>query len=47
MIDTRIKSVVQFHDVLNRFCAWRGAETVIMDIKLIQELTSVNQDPPF
>ena len=34
VIDTRIKTVVQFHNFLHGFCAGRGAETTIMDLKL-------------
>ena len=30
VIDTRIKPVVQFHDVFHRFSAGRGAGTAIM-----------------
>ena len=43
-IDTRIKSVVQFHNVLQGFCAGRGAETAIMELKLVQDLESMDQD---
>ena len=47
VIDTCIKTVVQFHDVLHRFCAERGTGTIIMELKLAQELVSVDQDPLF
>ena len=40
-IDNRIKTVVQFHDVLHVFCEGRGTGTAIMDIKLAQGLASV------
>ena len=43
--DTRIKSVVQFYDFLHGFLSGRGAGAAIMDIKLAQELASVDQDP--
>ena len=45
MIDTHIKKVVQLHYVLHGFHAGRGAGTTIMELKLAQELASVNQDP--
>ena len=32
VIDTRIKSVVQFHDILHGFCAGRGKGTNIMEL---------------
>ena len=47
VIDTRIKSVVQFHDVLHWFCAGRGAGTAIMELKVAQDLASVYQNPLF
>ena len=47
VIDTRIKSVVQFYNVLHRFCAGGGAGTAILEIKLAQELESVDQDTLF
>ena len=45
VIDTWIKTVVQFHDVLHRFFSGRGARTAIMELKIAQELASVDQDP--
>ena len=45
VIDNRIKTVVQFHDVLHGFCVGRGTRTVIMELKIAQELESVDQDP--
>ena len=47
IIDTRIKMVVKFHDVLNIFCASRGTGMAIMELKMAQELVSINQDPLF
>ena len=47
VIYTRIKTVVQFHDVLHGFRAGRGAGTTITELKLAQYLASVNQDPIF
>ena len=45
MMDTWIKTVVQFHDVLHRFRSGRGSGNAIMYLKLAQELESVDQDP--
>ena len=45
VIDTQIKSVVQVHNVLHKFCARRGRGTAIMELKVAQELESVYQDP--
>ena len=39
------KTVVQFHDVLHGFNSGWGTETTIMELKLTQELGSVDQDP--
>ena len=43
--ETRIQSVVQLHDLLQGFCAGRGAGTAIMELKLAQDLESMDQDP--
>ena len=40
VIDTQIKSVIQFHDVLHGFCAVRRTGTDIMELKSYQELVS-------
>ena len=45
VIDTHIKTVVQFHNVLHEFCARKGMGTTIMELKLAQELASVEQEP--
>ena len=45
VIDTRVKSAVQFHYVLHGFHAGRGAATAIMELKIAQDLESVYQDP--
>ena len=45
VIYTRIKTVVQLHNVLHVFFAGRGTGTAITDIKLDKELESVDQDP--
>ena len=44
-IDACIQTVVQFQNFVRGFCAGRGAGTATMDIKLNQELESVEQDP--
>ena len=46
-IYTRIKTVVKFHDVLHGFCACRGRGAATMELKLAQELVSVDQYPLF
>ena len=45
--NTPIKSVVQFHDVLHGFCAGRRAGDAIMELKLVHQMASVDQDLPF
>ena len=47
IIDTRLRAIIQFHDVLHRFRAGRGTETETMEIKLAKELAIVDQDPLF
>ena len=42
-----IKAAVEFHDVLHRFLTGRGTGTLILEIKLVQELESVEQLPLF
>ena len=44
IIDARIKKAVTFHDVLHKFCAGKGTGTAIMELKLTQEMTSLDQD---
>ena len=45
VIDTLVKSEVQFHDVLHGFHAGRGKGTTIMDLNISQDLKSMYQDP--
>ena len=45
IIDTRINMAAMFHDVLHGFCAGRGTWIVIMELKLAQGLSSVDQEP--
>ena len=47
IIDTWINMAVMFHDVLYGFRSCRGTRTAITDIKMSQELASINQDPLF
>ena len=47
MIYTRIKSVFQLLDVLHRFRAGRGTGTATMELKITQDLVSVDQDSLF
>ena len=47
VIDTHIKTAVQFHNVLHRFRAGRGVRTATIEIKFSQEFSSVDQDPLF
>ena len=47
IIDTRLRSSLQMHDVLHRFRDRRGTRTAIMELKLAQELSSIDHDPLF
>ena len=47
VIDTLIKTVLTFHDVIYGFCASRGTGMAIMEPKMVQELASIDQDPLF
>ena len=47
IFDTRIKKAVTFRDVLHRFCAGGETGTAIMELKIMQELACVDQDPIF
>ena len=47
VIDTRIKKAVVFHDFLHEFCAGRGTGKFIIDINLVQDLATVDQDSLF
>ena len=42
VIDPRIKSVVQFNNVIHGFFVGSGAGTTIMELKLAQEFESVD-----
>ena len=45
VIDTRIKTVAKFYDVLHEFHIGRGREDAIMELKLTQEFESVDKAP--
>ena len=47
IIDTHINMAVMFHDVRHGFCACRGTGAAIIELKMAQELASIDQDPLF
>ena len=47
MFDTRLHARLQMHDFLHGFRAGRGMGAAIMELKLAQELISIDQDPLF
>jgi Reverse transcriptase (RNA-dependent DNA polymerase) len=47
IIDTRIKEVIRFHDILHGFISRRGTGTAILEAKLSQELASIENEPLF
>ena len=47
LIETRLHTSLQLHDVLHSFRDGRGTGTAIMELKLDQELASIDQDPLF
>ena len=47
LIDTRLCSSLQMHDVLHRFRYRRGTGTAIMELKLAQEISRIYQEPLF
>ena len=47
LIDTCLKSSLQLHDVLHGFRAGRGTGTAVMELNLVQELSSVDNEPVF
>ena len=47
LIDARLCAGLQMHEVLHRFNAGRGTGTAIMELKLSQELVSIDQCPFF
>ena len=47
IIDACIKKTVVFHDVLHIFLVGRGMGKSIMELNIVQELASLDQDPLF
>ena len=47
LIDTHLRASIHFHDVLHRFRDGRGTGTAIMDLKLTQDLSRVDNKPLF
>ena len=47
IIETRLKFCITFHDVLHGLLKGRGPVTDILELKLNQELISIDQDPIF
>ena len=47
IIDTCLRASVHLHDVLHEFLAVRGKGTAISEINMEQELSSMDQEPPF
>ena len=45
IIDNRLRSGIQFHDVPHRFRLGRGTGTITVELKIAQKLASVNQYP--
>ena len=45
--DTRLCDSLHFHNVLHGFRAGRGTGTAVMELKLDQELASIDHDPLF
>ena len=44
IIDNRLRASIRLHDILHGFCAGRGTGTAILEMKLMQELDSMDQD---
>ena len=47
IVDTLLRSSVRLHNIVHGSCTGRGMGTEILDLKLAQELASVEQDPLF
>ena len=47
VIDTCIKIVLQYHNILHGFCTGRRTGTTIMELKHAQYLAIMDQDPLF
>ena len=46
-IDTRMRASIRFHKFFHGLCTGRGTGKAILELKLAQELASVDQDPLF
>ena len=46
-INTRLRARVRLHNVLHGFRIGRGTEKAILELKLVQELAIMDQDPLF
>ena len=47
LINTRLQASLHMHDILHRFRSRRGMWMAIMELKLAQELASIDQSPLF
>ena len=47
IINTCLRYRIHFYNYLHGFCAGRGTGKATMDLKMVQELVSVNQEPLF
>ena len=47
IIDTSLKLSITFHNVFHDFCTVRVMGTSILELKIIQDLDSIDQDPLF
>ena len=47
LIDTRLRSSLHIYDVLHGFRARRGTETDIMELNIVQDIGSIDQEPLF
>ena len=47
IIDTRLRTSIHFHDVIYGLWAGKGTRTAIMEMKVAQELASVDHKPIF
>ena len=45
IIDTRLREIISFHDIIHGFHVERGMGTAILELRLAQEMASVDQDP--
>ena len=45
LIETHLRTSLKFYDVLHRFRAVRGTGTTIMELKLAQDIASIDHNP--